>query len=124
MDGNVTSTGFQQEDKTTLPVGEVFVKQMEVQPELVGPPLSSNGVERIVLTLRYDDNANGVHEEEQQSFVQPGVGAPWRVKLQDAALRDYTYELTYVFNTGFEKSTGRRSTRDRFLMLSTVPPRS
>lgn len=123
VDGNVTSTGFQQEDKSTLTVGETFVKLMEVQPELVGPPLSANSVERIVLTLRYDDDANNVHEEEQQSFAQPGMGAPWRLKLQDASLRDYTYELTYVLNTGFEKSTGRRSTRDRFLMLSTVPPR-
>lgn len=122
IDGNVTSTGFQQEDKTTLIVGEKYVKLMEVQPELVGPALGQNGVERIVLTLRYDDAAHGVHVEEQQAFAQPGVGTPWRVELQDASLRDYTYELTYFLRTGFEKSSGRRSSRDRFLMLSSIPP--
>lgn len=122
VDGNVTSTGFQQEEKTTLTVGETFVRLMEVQPELVGPPLSQNGIERIVLTLHYDDNDNGVHEEEQQVFAQPGLGTPWRVKLKDASLRDYSYKLTYVLKTGFEKSSGRRSSRDRFLMLTTVPP--
>src|SRR3990167_2227915 len=122
IDGNVTTTGFQQEDKTTLIVGEKYVRLMEVQPELVGPALGQNGVERIVLTLRYDDAAHGVHVEEQQAFAQPGVGTPWRVELQDASLRDYTYELTYFLRTGFEKSSGRRSSRDRFLMLSSIPP--
>lgn len=122
IDGNVIMTGFQQEERTTLVVGDKSVRQMEVQPEIVGPPFAENRVERLLLTLRYRDPANGIDIEEQRVFAQPGVGLPWKVGLQDAAARDYTWEATYVLTTGFERTTGEMAARDRFLLISSVPP--
>lgn len=120
--GNFTQTGWMETDKVTLPVGIVYAKLMEVQPELVGPSLADNGVELIRLQLKYDDDINDLHLERQMVFGQPGKGELWRVPLKDASARDYSYELTYVMNTGFERCVGPSRSRDTFFILSSVPP--
>ncbi|MEZ4514276.1 MAG: hypothetical protein R3C62_20570 [Chloroflexota bacterium] len=120
--GNVTQTGWMQAEKTTLPVGAVYAKVMEVQPELLGPPLAENGVERIRLCLKYHDAFNGYQAEQEMMFAAPGKGEIWRLELKDAGMRDYSYELTYVLDTGFEQHVGPFSSRDTFLLLSSVPP--
>ena len=121
-DGNVTQTGWIQEERTTLPVGMVHVMRMEVTPELVGPPLGDSGLELIKLTLRYEDAANAVRAEKQLRFAQPGRGEPWVLQLKDAAARDYTYEVVYVQTSGFERRLGPLSARDTFLVVSSTPP--
>jgi len=121
-EGKVLQTGWVQDEKTTLLVGETYVKQMEVQPELVGPSLSANGVERIKLNLHYEDVLNDYQNEQQMIFAAPGKGQIWRLNLKDANRRDYTYEVVYVMATGFERRVGPQMSRDTFLLISTVPP--
>ncbi len=121
-DGNVTLTDWQQSDKTTLTIGQVFVMQMEVQPELIGPPLPNSNLDSVKLRLRYLDDANGVDLETERLFKSPGRGAPWQIQLKNAAARDYQYEVAYVLNNGFVRTLGLQSSRDNFLMLSSVPP--
>ncbi|HSR51436.1 MAG TPA: hypothetical protein VLV83_11450 [Acidobacteriota bacterium] len=121
-EGNVMRTGWVQDDRRTLTVGVVYAFQMEVQPELVGPPLSDNRVEMIRLKLHYEDEENEVEQSEEMVFTSPGKGQVWRVNLQDASAREYTYELTYVLDTGFQRTVGPLASRDKFLILSSVPP--
>lgn len=121
-DGNVIQTGWQQEEKTTLTVGDVFVKVMEVHPELIGPPLDTHQLELIKLNLHYEDAANAQTLDKQMVFSQPGRGETWRLQLKDASARDYSYEVVYVMNTGFERRVGPISARDNFLVVSSVPP--
>ena len=121
-DGNVTFTDWQQSEKPTLTVGQVFVMQLEVQPELVGPPLPTNRVDAVKLRLRYQDEPHGVNLETERLFRTPGKSAPWQIQLKDAQARDYNYEVVYVMKNGFERTLGGRSSRDNFLMLSSVPP--
>lgn len=120
-DGNITQTGWIQEEKTRLPVGFVYAQIMEVQPELIGPPLSSRNLELIKLKLRYKDGDYRVETEMQ--FNQPGKGELWRIPLKKANLRDYQYEVSYVSKTGFERKLGPISSSDTFLILSSIPPK-
>ncbi|MEM8808940.1 MAG: hypothetical protein AAGF01_23220, partial [Cyanobacteria bacterium P01_G01_bin.38] len=122
INGNVMQTGWVQEEKTTLLVGPIYVKQMEVQPELVGPPLSASGVDRIKLNLHYADLDNDYQSDQQMVFSAPGKGQIWRLQLQDAHRRDYLYEVVYVMETGFERKVGPLMSRDTFLVVSSIPP--
>jgi len=121
-DSNATSTGWVQEEKTTLLVGNVYMKSWEVQPKLVGPPLTGNGLESIKLNLHYKDVPNNYTTDKQSIFYQPGQGESWQLQLKDASARDYTYEVIYVLNTGFERKVGPLTTRDTFLIISSIPP--
>lgn len=121
-DGELLTTGFQKTEKRTLPVGDVYVRQLEVQPEMIGPPFANHRVEKAILKLRYEDQANGVLNEAERELYQPQKVAPWRVNLKDPNLRDYTHETVFVFNTGFTASTGPISSRDNLLVISSVPP--
>lgn len=123
IDGNMTQTGWIEEEKTTLPVGVIYAQIMEVQPELIGIPLSSRGLDMIKLNLRYKDLSNNYTTETQMQFTQPGKGEVWRVPLKKANLRDYQYEVIYVMKTGFERKVGPISSRDTFLVISSVPPK-
>jgi hypothetical protein len=121
-DGNIITTGWVQSEKNTLPVGILYVKRWEIQPELVGPPLLDNGLELIKLNLRYADAANAYSADKQLVFTQAGRGESWQLDLKDAAAREYTYEVIYVLKTGFERKVGPVAASDTFLIISSVPP--
>jgi hypothetical protein len=120
-DGNITQTGWIQDEKTRLPVGVVYAQIMEVQPELIGPALSTRNLERIKLNLFYKDVGNNYAVETQMQFTQPGKGELWRVPLKKANLRDYQYNVIYVSKTGFERKVGPMSSSDTFLIISSIP---
>jgi hypothetical protein len=120
-DGEVLSTGWVQDDRRTLPVGEIYARRWEVQPELVGPAFADDGLAQVKLALHYRDDGNGVALDKQMTFGGPGKGDVWELQLKDPSMRQYAYEVTYVLSTGFErKLTGNSS--DTFLVLSSVPP--
>jgi hypothetical protein len=121
-DGNIFTTGWVQAEKNTLPVGILYVKRWEVQPELVGPALVENGLEAVKLNLHYKDTANSYAVDKQILFAQPGRGESWPLELKDAAAREYTYEVVYVLTTGFERKIGPITSSDTFLMISSIPP--
>lgn len=120
--GNVTQTGFVETEGSTQVVGTIFAKKMVIQPTLIGPDLASQGIERILLKLKYEDAANGVLNEKLHEFTAPGDVPSWTVMLKDASLRDYSFELTYVLTTGFTKTTGPRTSRESFPVFSTALP--
>ncbi len=122
-DGNLSQTGWIEDERTTLPVGTVYARLMEVQPQLIGPALGAQQIESIVLHLRYADEANGVSADKQIVFAQPGKGESWSVQLKDASARDYSYEVVYVLNSGFERRIGPISSRDTFLIISSTLPK-
>ncbi|MEQ8901675.1 MAG: hypothetical protein RID62_10700 [Roseovarius sp.] len=119
---NIIQTGMIEAEGNVHVLGDVFAKSMEVQPKLIGPDFASQGVSKIVLTLKYEDAANGVLKETLHEFSAPGDAPTWKVMLKDASRREYSYELTYVMDTGFTKTTGEQTSRDRFLMLSSAVP--
>ncbi len=117
-------TGWVTTDKTTLLVGDVYARLMEVQPSLVGPPLVNHNLASITLKLHYSDAANAVSVDNEMTFAQPGNGEAWRVQLKDPSARDYSYQVVYTLATGFEQSLGPIAARDTFLVISSIPPRS
>jgi hypothetical protein len=121
-DGGITATGWVQSEKSTLPVGVLYAKRWEVQPELIGPALDENGLEAVKLNLRYRDDEHGYTADKQLVFAQPGRGETWQLQLMDASHREYTYEAIYVLRTGFERKVGPLASNDTFLMVSSVPP--
>lgn len=121
-DGNLIEIGQLQEEKNTLPVGVIYAKKWEVRPELVGPALSENGLDKIKLSLHYRDESNNVSFDKQEIFAQPGKGDPWPLELKDPSARSYTYEVSYVLQNGFERIVGPLSSSDTFPVISSVPP--
>ena len=120
--GNLIETGQMQEEKSTLPVGVIYAKRWEVRPELVGPALSDNGLEKIKLSLHYRDEENNVTSDKEMVFIAPGKGEPWQLELKDPQIRSYTYDIDYVLQNGFERKFGPLSSLDTFLIISSVPP--
>jgi hypothetical protein len=121
-DGNLLTTGRVQDDRAVLPVGVVYAKRWDVQPELVGPSLAANGLEKVKLRLRYEDLTNGYRADKELVFSEPGRGESWHLELRDPAAREYTYEVRYVLQTGFERKLGPLSSSDTFLMIPSTPP--
>lgn len=121
-DGNFIEVGEVQEEKNTLTIGVIYAKKWEVRPELIGPPLAENGLEKIKLKLHYRDTANGVSFDKEELFPEPGKGEPWVLELKDPSMRSYTYEVIYVQQNGFERKVGPKSGFDTFPIISSVPP--
>jgi hypothetical protein len=119
---NVIDTGMVEAEGRTKVLGDTFAKSMEVQTKLLGPDLQSQGVSKIVLHLKYEDEVNGVLKEMLHEFEATGDAPTWKVMLKDASKREYSYELTYVMETGFSKSGGVQTSRDQFLILSSQVP--
>ena len=121
-DGNVITTGWVQDDRNTLPVGVIYAKRWDVQPQVVGATFDQNGLDTIKLSLHYHDDANNYSADKDMLFSQPGKGESWPLQLKDPSVRQYTYNLTYVLQTGFERSLGPLTSSDTFLIISSVPP--
>src|SRR5579859_1918970 len=122
--GNVTTTGWVQDDRPTLPVGDVYVKLWKVQPQLVGPQLSDEGLASIKLDLDYNDAVNNYTSHKEIVFMQTGIGDVWPLTLKDASARTYSYTITYNLGTGFSQKVGPLTASDTFLIISSVPPAS
>lgn len=123
-DGNVITTGWIQDDRPTLTVGEFDLKRWRVQPQLVGPQLSDQKIDNIMLDLHYEDAANSFTAHKEIVFVQPGIGDTWQLILKDPSVRTYNYTLTYNMSTGFTQKVGPIASTDTFLTISSVPPTS
>jgi hypothetical protein len=121
-DGTVTAPGWVQSEDNTLLVGKVWASRWKPRPELVGPPLAANGLEKIVVTIDYDDPAHAYHEHSEQVFTTPGPGQALDLQLRDPTLRSYRYSVRYVQTNGFERRLGPLTSSDTFLVVSTVPP--
>jgi hypothetical protein len=121
-DGVITRTGWIQADENTLLIGKIYAAQWKVRPEVSGGPLASVGLEKIVVTIRYDDDQHNYHEESAQTFTAPGVGAPLILELRDPDLRRYQYTVRYVRTDGFEHKVGPSSGSDTFLTVPARPP--
>jgi hypothetical protein len=124
VDGNLITTGWTQDERNTLPVGMVYAKKWEVQPELVGSDFFDHGVSQVKLKLQYIDDVNTYRSDKEMTFGQPGKGETWALELRDPSIREYTYEVSYMLLSGFEKKIGPLVGTDTFLIISSVPPQS
>ncbi len=122
MDGNLLSTGWIQDDRNTLPVGTIYAKKWEVQPELIGPNFSNHNITQVKLKLHYIDDANNYRADKEMIFGQTGKGETWSLELRDPSMREYSYEVSYLLMSGFEKKIGPLVSTDTFLMISSLPP--
>jgi hypothetical protein len=93
-----------------------------VQPLLSGPPLAASGLEKIVVSIDYEDRDNDYREHSEQVFTEPGPGEPLELRLRDVTLHSYRYLVRYVQLDGFERRVGPRTGTDSFLMVSSTPP--
>ncbi|MEM8849191.1 MAG: hypothetical protein AAGE03_04065 [Pseudomonadota bacterium] len=121
-DDSIVQTGAVEAEGPTQVVGDTFAMAMKVEPKLVGPDLAGQGVDKVLLHLRYEDAQNGVSHEMLHEFNAPGDGPPWSIVLKDASLRDYIWEMTFQMTTGFTRRVGPTVARDRFLVLSSELP--
>lgn len=117
-DGGFIETGWITTDAPSIPVGEVYVKQLTVQLE-TGP--QGPGVEAILLDLAYNQ---GTVNETKQLRLSGNDRAEWKVDLQDASKRGYQIKTTWLKSDGFNISVGPRTTSETYLLIPGSPPES
>jgi hypothetical protein len=122
--GNVTATGDVQSNASLLLVGPLFAKKWVVQPSLAGPSLDQNGLDKVTVSLSYEDTANKYASSRTVVFTAPGQGQQWPLELKDPSLRQYSYTVSYELTSGFNKVVGPLTSTDTFLVVSSVPPAS
>lgn len=121
-DGNVMETDWQYSDKSTLVVGKTFAMKMEVNVSLFGEPFSENSLAKILVNLRYQDDENGVTKEDTATFSSLGDKYTWFVELKDAAKREYSYDVVYELQDGFEYSAGPFTAHGSELLITSKIP--
>jgi hypothetical protein len=122
--GDVTVTGEVESNSPFLIVGPAYAKRWIVQPQLIGPPLTENGIDKVTVELHYEDSANSYASDKKVVFTAPGDGDQWRLDLRDAAARQYRYTVTYESSNGFDHVLGPLQSTDTFLIVPSVPPGS
>lgn len=115
-DGDFVQTGWIMTDAPSIPVGEVYVRQLTVQVEVgqLGP-----GVEAILVELAYNE---GTVNETRQLRLSGNSHAEWQVKLQDAGKRDYRVTTTWLKSDGFNVKVGPNITSATYLPIPGSPP--
>jgi hypothetical protein len=121
-DGTVLETDWVETEAPSLLIGEKTARKWDIRPQLIGPSLAQNGVERISVALLYEDAANDYRAAKEIVFTQPGEAGGLELSLRNPALRDYVYTATYKMASGFDRKLGPISSRDSFPVISTVPP--
>jgi len=121
-DGNVMETDWQRSDKSTLVVGKTFAMKMEVNVALFGEVFAENNLARILVNLRYQDDESGVFKEDTATFSSLGDRYTWFVELKDPARREYSYDVVYEMQDGFERSSGPFTARSSELHITSKLP--
>ncbi|UHD15079.1 hypothetical protein [Thiocapsa bogorovii] len=117
-DGEFMETGWLETDAPTLPVGEKYVRQLAV--EIVTGELAP-GVEAVEVSLVYDDEDNGLHEEESYRLGSDSR-ADWKIQLQDAGKRDYQVTMNWIREDGFNQRVGPTTRTDGLIIVPGAPP--
>jgi hypothetical protein len=121
-DGSLLETDWVETEAPSLLIGDRTARTWSIRPQLIGPPFSQNGVERISVALAYEDAANDYRAKRDLIFAAPGDAGSLDLNLRNPALRDYTYTVTYKTVSGFDRKVGPINARDSFPVISTVPP--
>ena len=121
-DGSLLETDWVETAAPSLMIGERTARTWSIRPQLVGPPLAQNGLERITVALAYEDSENDYRATKDLTFSAPGEAGSLDLTLKNPALRDYTYTVIYKRTSGFDRRVGPISARDTFPVISTVPP--
>ena len=127
QDGSVGDTGFISHNATQVMLGTVFAAWLDIKAVFLGPSLASQGVEKAVVTFKYTDPATGevqngqVHEVTDSSF---DTLITERFRLKDVGARAYAYEVRFVLQSGFVRTTGEIRTSDALLVISSQVPAS
>jgi len=122
QDGNVMETDWQRSDKSTLVVGKTFAMKMEVNVAMFGEAFAENNLARVLVNLRYQDEENGVLKEDTATFSSLGDRYTWYVELKDPAKREYSYDVVYEMQDGFEHSSGPFTARSSELHITSNVP--
>ncbi len=117
-EGNFIATGWIGSDAPTLPVGEVYVRRLQV--EIVTGELAE-GVERVEVALEYGE-AGSEARVEQTYTLGSNARAEWMVQLPDASARSYQLTTTWVSPDGFNTTVGPETRSDTLLVIPGAPP--
>ncbi len=120
-DGSVVQAPWVETRDAILVVGPKFARKWTVQVCLTGPEPAAAGVERVAVSLVYDDPHEAVHDEEELTFTATGQPQPWPLALADLQARTYQYTVRYHLASGFIRTVGPRAGSDTFLFLPSAP---
>ena len=120
--GSVLQTSWVETEAVTLLIGEKEAQRWSIRPQVIGPPLAQNGVERIKVALSYEDAANDYRASKEFVFTAPGEAGELLLNLKDASSRDYSYIVTYKTANGFDRRIGPITSQATFPVISSVPP--
>jgi len=120
--GNVMETEWTDSEKPTLVVGRTYALRMQVQVVPFGPSFAESNLAKMVLDLRYEDEANQVRKEDTAVFTSLRDSFTWQVEMKDPARRQYSYAVRYELRDGFQVNSGPFTARVSELSVSTRVP--
>lgn len=115
-DGNFLQTGWISTDAPSIPVGEVYVRRLDIEVATgkLGP-----GIEAIQIDLAYND---GAVNASRRLRLTGDDHAQWQVDLQNASKRDFQMTTTWVRNDGFDVRAGPTTRNDTYMVIPGSPP--
>lgn len=100
-------------DKATIIVGKVDVTpsklSVTVNPDLIDWNDADLGLKLATVSLKYDDDANGIHENKTLTFKKNATAAQkWEIEIKDAAKKSYQWRA--AFHTTVDGKTVKKET--------------
>jgi hypothetical protein len=81
-----------------------FAGSMTVTVAASGDSAAADGIEQIVVALRYSDPANGYEVDQQLALSSAHATQTWTVDLVDAAIRAYQYRYVVMHQGGMVRT--------------------
>ena len=98
-------------------VGDVFERIVNVKVSAEGKPFERAGLSRVIVTLRYEDEANSLREEKELVLRGLEDAFDWKFKITDPLKDQYSYEVLYVQDDGFKRrEAARHESRENLII--------
>jgi hypothetical protein len=104
---------------STIVVGPQPPGQLEV--DVLADVLDFTLLRLVTVELRYDDDANGIHQ--RKTFVFRGLGDPqtFRTEIRDDSKRAYAWTAVFFFLEGGKKTVGPTTDETRTALVLEMP---
>jgi len=116
--GDFIQTDWITTDAPMLPIGEVYVRTLNVD---VKTGAFADNIESVKVKLEYHDEVNALHKVNEFTLRQ-NSHANWQLKLKDATQRGYQLTTTWVSSDGFDTTIGPENKSGSSITIEGSPP--
>ncbi|MDR4492910.1 MAG: hypothetical protein AB7U75_22660 [Hyphomicrobiaceae bacterium] len=119
--GAIAEEPWKATDNPLLIVGDRIAGVLVVQVLFLSPP-AEGGFRLVKLRLNYPDAPSWADSDIEQIFRLGTEELTWRVPMERADAKSYTYEVTWFGTDGSRRQTGPVTSSDEILLLDPLGP--